>query len=75
MEKEMNLIKRVCQELNISQKELAEELEIPQSTISRWANDDIPKMAVLYFELLFENKALKMKLQAIKNAREIINSL
>ncbi|ELN3726443.1 helix-turn-helix transcriptional regulator, partial [Campylobacter coli] len=36
MEKE-NIVKEVCKELNITQKELSEILGVPQTTISGWA--------------------------------------
>jgi len=31
-----NLVKKVSKDLNINQKELADMLDIPQSTVNRW---------------------------------------
>ncbi len=38
---EENIVKKVCKELGVSQKELA---------VSNWVNGDIPKMAQLALE-------------------------
>jgi len=71
-----NIVKKVCKELGITQKELAEMLDIPPSTISRWASsDEIPKTARIALELLLENKDLKEKLNALKAFKEILDNL
>ncbi len=70
-----NIIKRVCKELGITQRELAERMEIPESTIARWKNGDIPRLADLYLNALLENVDLKTKLEAIKKAHKIMSSL
>ena len=54
IENEENIVKKVCKEFDITQKELAEMLDIPQGTMSRWQNDNIPKMAKLALELMIE---------------------
>jgi len=69
-----NIVKIVCKELDISQKELAERLDVPQSTISRWAsNEEIPRMAQKYLELLLETKDLKEKFKILKEAHKILS--
>jgi len=69
-----NIVKIVCKELDISQKELAEQLDVPQSTISRWAsNEEIPRMAQKYLELLLETKDLKEKFKILKEAHKILS--
>nr|DAR76770.1 MAG TPA: helix-turn-helix domain protein [Caudoviricetes sp.] len=70
-----NIVKRVCKELGITQRELAERMEIPESTIARWKNGDIPRLADLYLNALLENVDLKTKLEAIKKAHKIMSSL
>ncbi len=76
-DKKNNIIKQVCKELGITQKELAERIGIPSGTVSRWASTgDIPKTARLALELLLENKELKEKLKVLallKNTLENIN--
>lgn len=70
-----NIVKRVCKELGITQRELAERMDIPESTIARWKNGDIPRLADLYLNALLENVDLKIKLEAIKKAHKIMSSL
>ncbi|MDR2100134.1 MAG: helix-turn-helix domain-containing protein [Campylobacteraceae bacterium] len=70
-----NIVKQTCKELGITQKELAEMLDIPQPTLARWQAGDITKMAQKALELLLENKQLKAKLQKIKEAQNILNNL
>ncbi|MBS4067813.1 MAG: helix-turn-helix transcriptional regulator [Sulfurimonas sp.] len=73
--KTQNIVKSTCQELGITQKELAEQLDVPQSTVSGWAKGDIPKMTKLALELMLENKSLKHKLQIFKEAHKIASEL
>lgn len=73
--KEENIVKQTCKELRITQKELSEILDVPQSTISGWATTNIPKMAELSLNLLIENKQLKGKLDVFKKAFEVASKL
>ena len=62
-----NLVKIVCKEYNLSQKELANKLDIPNGTIGRWASgNNIPKTADIALKLMLENKELKDKLELLK---------
>ena len=70
-----NIVKRVCKELNITQRELAERVDIPESTVARWKGGDLPRLAELYLNALLENIELKSKLEAIKKAHEIVSNL
>lgn len=72
---EQNIIKQTCKELQITQRELAERMEIPESTIARWKSGDIPRLAELYLNALLENIEMKAKLETIKKAHEIITKL
>lgn len=72
---EENIVKRVCKELNLTQRELAERMDIPESTIARWKGGDLPRLAELYLNTLLENTQLKLKLETIKKAHEIISKL
>lgn len=74
-EEKENIVKEVCKELNITQKELSEILGVPQTTISGWATTKIPKMAELALNLLIENKTLKEKLEIFKKAHKIASEL
>jgi transcriptional regulator with XRE-family HTH domain len=74
MEKDENIVKKVCKELNVNQRELGEMLDVPAGTISRWAStDDIPKMAKLALELLLENDQYKKGTNALKTAFKLLN--
>ena len=75
MEKE-NIVKKVCKELGITQKELAERIGIPAGTVSRWAStDEIPKTAKVALELLLENKKLKEQTKVLHLLKETLNNL
>ena len=74
MNEEQNIVKKVCKELNVNQRELGEILDVPVGTISRWAStDDIPKMAKLALELLLENDQYKKGTDALKTAFKLLN--
>lgn len=73
MEENINIVKKVCKELGVTQKELAEELGVPQTTVSGWSNGEIPKMTQLALELMLENKALKEKFEILKKAHKILS--
>lgn len=73
IEAEENIVKFTCKELGLTQKELAEMLDVQPTAISNWASGQIPKMAQLALELLLENKSLKDDLNIIKKAHEILH--
>ncbi|MBN2815902.1 MAG: helix-turn-helix transcriptional regulator [Campylobacterales bacterium] len=63
--KKTNVVKEVCKELGISQKHLAEILEVPEGTISSWAvKNEIPRLG---------KKAIEFYIQSHKN-QKIIDS-
>lgn len=70
-----NIVKKVCSELGISQKELAERLKTSEVSLSRWAKGqiEIPEWALEMFELLLENKKLKEENQEMKQVFNLIN--
>lgn len=74
MDKEQNIVKRVCKELGVTQKELGELLDVPSGTVSRWASTgDIPKMAEMALKLLLENEQYKKGTEALKTAFKLLN--
>ncbi|HEF3891100.1 TPA: helix-turn-helix transcriptional regulator [Campylobacter jejuni] len=70
-----NIVKKVCKELNITQRQLSEMLEIPESTIARWKSGDLPRLTELFLKTMLENIELKRKLETIKKAHKIISEL
>ncbi|SFP61153.1 helix-turn-helix domain-containing protein [Hydrogenimonas thermophila] len=72
---ESNLIKRVCKELGLTQKELAERLGVKPSAVSNWSNGDIPNLAKIVLEQMIEINKLQTKLQTIKEFKKLLNDL
>ena len=69
-----NIVKKVCKELGLTQKELAERLGVSKPTIERWsAKGDIPESSIKMLELFLENQKLKQELNEIKAALKIID--
>ncbi len=70
---EENLVKKTCRELGITQKELAEKLDVPLGTINRWgSSEDIPKMTKIALYLMVENYKLKEGINFIFKGFEIL---
>jgi len=68
-----NIVKEVCNELGITQKELAERLGVNDGTIRKWATQtEPPGWGVKFLELLLENKKIKEKYELFKKAFEMI---
>jgi transcriptional regulator with XRE-family HTH domain len=69
-----NLVKQVCSELGISQKELAARLGMHEISVGRWSHD-IPKSAEKTLELLLENHKLKEKCNKIDAFMKLLDEL
>ena len=70
-----NIVKRVCKELGLTQKELAERLGIPQPTMARWATGEVPDQSKKLLELFLENTKLKKDLQEVANAVKVLDKI
>jgi DNA-binding transcriptional regulator YiaG len=57
-----NVVKEICKELKITQKQLAEILEVPEGTVSSWAvKDEIPRLgkkAIEFYMLNIKNQKI-----------------
>ena len=54
--KKTNVVKTVCKELEITQKQLAEILEVPEGTVSSWAvKNEIPRLGKKAIEFYTQN--------------------
>jgi DNA-binding transcriptional regulator YiaG len=57
-----NVVKSICQELHITQKHLAEILEVPEGTVSSWAvKNEIPRLgkkAIEFYALSTKNQKI-----------------
>ncbi|WP_295700810.1 helix-turn-helix transcriptional regulator [uncultured Helicobacter sp.] len=63
----MDKVKSICQELGITQNELAELMGLHYTAFSKW-KEKIPKNAEICLDLLVENYRLKKHLKGIKEA-------
>ena len=71
-----NIVKRVCKELGVTQRELAEILKVNEGTVRQWSSkgEVMPNVEVT-LNLLLENHQLKMRLDKIKGFAELIQEL
>lgn len=66
--KKMNVVKEVCKELNITQKNLAEILEVPEGTVSSWAvKNEIPRLGKKAIEFYIQNQKNQKIVDSYKN--------
>jgi len=50
---ETNLIKQICTELNITQKQLAEKMGVAEQTVRHWSSKkEVPDWAIKFLELI-----------------------
>jgi len=72
--KEENIVKRVCKELGLTQKELAERLGVNDGTVRKWASQtEPPEWAVKFLHLLLEKERLKERLDKFQKAFDLID--
>ena len=71
-----NIVKRVCKELGITQRELAERMKVNEVTVRLWSSkgEVMPNVEVT-LNLLLENHHLKAQLKDLKSFAELIKSL
>jgi transcriptional regulator with XRE-family HTH domain len=67
---ELNLVKKTCRELGITQKELAEKIGMSERAVSNWANGKvkIPNNFTRMIELLKNEQELLEIKKVLKNA-------
>jgi transcriptional regulator with XRE-family HTH domain len=71
-QKEENLVKKTCRELQITQKELAEMMGVNAITPSQWiTKNSIPEWADKFMNLILENKKNKDIADTFKHLIEI----
>lgn len=71
-DKTENIIKQTCQELGITQKELADRLGVSKPSVERWAQGEVPEQAQKQIELLLENDNMRKELDELKSAIKTI---
>ena len=75
MAEDENIVKRTCKELGLTQKELAERLDVPQPTMARWATSEVPDQSKKLLELFVENTKLKKDLKDTAKALKILDKI
>jgi len=69
-----NIVKKTCKELGITQKELAERLEVSKPSVDRWASTgEIPDSSKKLINFLLENENLKNELKELKQALRVLH--
>jgi len=70
-----NIVKDICKELNITQKQLAEILEIPEGTVSSWAvKNEIPRLGKKAIEFYIQNLKNQKIVDSYKNFIELLQA-
>ncbi len=68
-----NIVKRLCKEIGITQKELARVLEVPEGTVSSWAvKNEIPRLGKKAIEFYIQNRKKDEVIQSYKNFVELL---
>lgn len=72
--KKINVVKEVCNELSITQKNLALILEIPEGTVSSWAvKNEIPRLGKKAIEFYIEKQKNQAIVDSYKNFVNLLN--
>ena len=68
-----NIVKRLCKEIGITQKELAHVLEVPEGTVSSWAvKDEIPRLGKKAIEFYIQSRKKDEVIQSYKNFVDLL---
>jgi len=71
-----NIVKKVCKELGITQKELAERMGVNDVTIRNWSSKgNIPEWGMKFMTLLSEYKKIKDKAEKAKQVAILLDEL
>ena len=70
-----NVVKKVCKELNITQKNLAKILEVPEGTVSSWAvKNEIPRLGKKAIEFYMKNQKNQKIVDSYKKFLNLLNT-
>jgi transcriptional regulator with XRE-family HTH domain len=71
---ENNIVKRVCKELGVTQKELAEKIGVAEQTVRGWSSGkELPAWAEKSFELLIENSKNNEIIDLMKKLSKLLS--
>ncbi len=70
-----NIVKEVCNELQITQKHLANILEVPEGTVSSWAvKNEIPRLGKKAIEFYIQNQKNQQIVDSYKSFVKLLNA-
>lgn len=70
-----NIVKDICKELSITQKTLAEILEVPEGTVSSWAvKNEIPRLGKKAIEFYIQNRRNQEVVDSYKNFVKLLQT-
>ena len=70
-----NVVKQICKELNITQKHLAEILEVPEGTVSSWAvKNEIPRLGKKAIEFYMLNSRNQKIVDSYRNFVDLMQA-
>ncbi len=73
--KKENVVKKVCKELGITQKNLANILEVPEGTVSSWAvKNEIPRLGKKAIEFYIEKQRNQQIVDSYKSFVTLLNA-
>ena len=73
--KKVNVVKKVCNELNITQKTLANILEVPEGTVSSWAvKNEIPRLGKKAIEFYIQKQKNQQIVDSYKSFVDLLNA-
>ena len=73
---ENNIVKRVCKELGVTQKELAEKIGVHEGTVRQWSSkEELPEWAIKFFDVLIDNKKKDSIISALKTFKSALHEL
>ena len=73
--KKINVVKQICNKLNITQKTLANILEVPEGTVSSWAvKNEIPRLGKKAIEFYIEKQKNQQIVDSYKSFVDLLNA-
>lgn len=73
VKRKLNVVKEVCKELGITQKQLAEILEVPEGTVSSWAvKNEIPRLGKKAIEFYVDSRKNQEIVDSYKNFMKLL---
>jgi len=72
---ETNMVKKVCKEMNISQSDLARQLDVTTAAVAQWGSKEIPKMAKKTLEFMLKSYKQEQQLNAIREFYRVLHEI